>query len=218
MTGSRKLLAALLLLAAAQTPAAELGADEPFLLQFTHGASAASGMGELSQISLPNGEREIRIWIGFGMMRTDHMLRLQVSPSGKVHGEVLAHYKNDLSNMEPQDAAEFRRSVLEGCTNPKEGSESNVCTVNYRRTPNWQSIYKKLLALGVLTLPDESALPAPEIEINDGVAMVVEIRDGWQYRAYEYSNSWARKEPEAVAATKIMQVVGKAMGAGRGGT
>ena len=218
MTASLKLLVATLLFVAMPAPAAEQTTAEPFLLQFTHGASEAAGIGELKEVPLPDGEREIRIWVGFGVLRTDHMLRLQADSFGNVHGEVLAHYRNDLSDMEPQDAAEFRRSVLEGCKNPREGHDSNVCTVAYRRTPNWQSIYKKLVALGVLTLPDESALPPPELDVTDGIAMVVEIRDGSQYRAYEYSNSWARKEPEAVAATEILQVVGKAMGAARGGT
>jgi len=218
MRALRTLLIATLLFVAVQALASEPVADEPFLLQFTHGASEAAGIGKLKEISLPDGEREIRIWVGFGVMRTDHMLRLQVGPSGNVNGEVLAHYRNDLSDMEPQDAAEFRQSVLQGCTNPKEGQESNTCTVNYRRAPNWQSIYKRIISLGVLTLPDESALAAPELEIIDGVAMVVEVRDGSQYRAYMYSNSWARKEPEAIAATKILQIVGKTMGAARRGT
>ncbi|MDR7099287.1 hypothetical protein J2X04_001634 [Lysobacter niabensis] len=212
----RKLIGATLLCVAMQACAGEQSGDEPFLLQFTHGASAAAGIGELKEISLPDKEREIRIWVGFGVLRTDHLLRLRTTQDGNVLGEVLVHYKNDLSDMGPEDAAEFRRSVLEGCINPREGSESNVCTASYRRQPNWKTIYKKLVKLGILTLPDESVLPPPEIDITDGVAMVVEVREGAQYRAYEYSNSWARREPEAVAATDILQIVGKAIGAADG--
>lgn len=216
MKPCRKLLAIVLLLVQPIAFAAEETDNSPFLLQFTHAASAAAGIGKLQDTPLPEGRREIRVWMGFGVLRVDRMLRLQLAPSGAVKGSVLVHYKNDLSDLDPEDAADFRRSVRLGCRNFKVGTESNSCEATYRRSPIWRSVYRKLSRLGIATLPDESSLPPPELEVTDGSAMVVEIRDGAHYRAYEYSNPWARKGPEAAAAEAIMQAVATVMTDGNG--
>ncbi len=216
MKTCRKLLAIVLLLVQPIAFAAEGTDNSPFLLQFTHAASAAAGIGRLQDTPLPDGRREIRVWMGFGVLRVGSMLRLQVRSSGGVRGSVLVHYENDLSDLEPEDAADFRRGVRLRCRNFKEGTESNTCEATYLRTPNWRSVYKKLTGLGIATLPDESSLPPPELEVTDGSAMVVEIRDDAHYRAYEYSNPWARKGPEAAAAEAIMQAVATVMTAGNG--
>ena len=210
------MLAPLLLIEALPLYAAETPTEPPFLLQFTHRATEAARIGELSKANLKADEREVRIWFGFGIMRIDRMLRLRISSSGTVHGEVLVHYSNDLSDMTQSDASEFHQDVRSSCTNFREGSEANVCTALYRREPNWRSIYKKLVALGIFDLPDESTLPKPEYEINDGAAIVVEVRHGSNYRAYEYSNPVFRNQPEAVAASKIMEVVANVIGSARG--
>jgi hypothetical protein len=210
-----KLLGITLLSTALQVSAAEKAQEISNLLLSTDRVSAAAGIGKLRDFSLAENEQEIRIWIGFGTTRVNRMLQLKVDPSGKVHGEVFVHYKNNLRGMSDGDAAEFRRSVLVGCTNPKEGSEANVCTATFQREPDWQFTYGKLVELGALDLPDESALPPPTVEVTDGSAMVVELRNGSRYRAYQYLNSWIREEPEAIAATRIMQGVSKTIAAGR---
>lgn len=182
--------------------------DAPFLLQFTHDASDAAGIGELAETSLPVGQQEVRIWFGFGIFRVSHMLRLQVKPSGDVLGELLVHYRNDLSDMDSKDAKEFRRGILDGCKDFREGKVEDVCTATFDHGPNWRSIYRELLKNGLLELPDESTLPEPAIEVSDGFAIVVELRDGPRYRAYEYSNPMFRSEPQAVSASKVMRIVG----------
>lgn len=205
-----------LLIASQPLFAADMQNDVPFLLQFTHGATEAAGIGELSKANLTADQREVRIWLGFGIMRINRMLRLQISSTGTVRGKVFVHYKNDLSDLTQSDASEFRQDARSGCTNFREGFDSNICIAVYHREPNWRSIYQTLVALRIFDLPDESTLPDPEFEINDGVAIVVEVRHGSNYRTYEYSNPGSRNEPEAVAAKKIMGVVARVMRAAKG--
>jgi hypothetical protein len=181
---------------------------QPFLLQFIDSAAQTAGIGSLKDTNVPEGNREIRIWIGFGIFAPEKMLRLQVTSTGSVIGHVLVHYKSDLSYM-GDDQVTFRKEIAENCTDLRRGSEQETCLSTFSRNPNWQNIYKKLVRLGVETLPDESTLPPPEIEVNDGVCVLVELRDSAHYRAYEYCNPFARKGPEAAAATKLIGTVSK---------
>lgn len=191
--------------------ASRCGANEevrlPFLLQFTDDVATTAGIGVLKDTPLPEGHREIRVWLGFGIIVPEQMLRLQVTGSNRVSGQVLVHYPSDLSYMENDEATAFRKDVLSTCKNIRKGTEHDVCTSTFAQQPDWLRAYRKLLMLGIDKLPDESRLPTPDFVVTDGVAMVVEIRDGASYRAYEYSNPAFRKEPEAKAAVKIMHEV-----------
>ncbi|HSE59998.1 MAG TPA: hypothetical protein VLA99_14960 [Nitrospiraceae bacterium] len=160
-------------------------------------------------MSLPDKSSEIRIWIGFGQVIPEKMLRLRVNPHGVVSGDVLIHFPSDLTFMGVKDAARFRRQVMRSCTDLRRGKESDVCTATFKHVPDWQSLRDKLVALGITTLPNESVLPEPELLVLDGVAMVVELRDRTSYRAYQYSNRLSRSEPEAVAAAEIIRIVGE---------
>lgn len=200
----RGLLFASLMLAAAQATANER--EEPFLLQFTSEAVTTAGMGTLKESHIPDQTSEIRVWIGFGVVQPQKMLRLRVNADGGVSGEILVHFPSDLTYMEDH-AAEFRRDVMRNCTNLRTGKESDVCTATLKNTPSWDALYKNLFRLGITTLPDQSELPQPEIDVLDGIAMVVEVREGSSYRAYEYSNPAFRSEPEAEAATMIIHAI-----------
>ena len=200
----RCLIGAILVVSVAQISAKDI--EEPFLLHFTNDAAQTAGIGLLKDSVLPEHSSEMRIWIGFGLVGPNQMLRLRVNPDGIVSGEILVHFRSDLSYMSPTDVAEFRQDVMRNCTNLRKGKESDVCTATFKRPPNWKSVLEKLVGLGVRTLPDESQLPKPELDMLDGIAMVVEVRDGSNYRAYKYSNPSFRSQPEAVAASKIMDI------------
>jgi hypothetical protein len=205
-TGLVRLLQAVMLFAVATSVEADnYGSEVASLLSYTRGASAAAGIGELGETQLPEGQQEIRIWIGFGVLATDRMLRLQVNPSGEVRGEVLVHYEND-NEMSAEELAEFRRDWLAGCSNLREGSEETVCTATFDHEPDWQAIHQDLLKVGLFELPDESTLPT-RTHVKDGVSLVVELRNGSGYRAYQYSNPSLSSEPQAISANKIMKVV-----------
>lgn len=185
--------------------------EAPALLENTRGATEAAGIGQLSASNLADGESELRIWSGFGTYPVNRMLRLRIGRDGQVRGEVLMYYASDLDWMDTDEARRFRREVLGDCVNLKRGRDTDVCTFKHRRKPDWHAVHQRVLALGILSLPDESKLPPPEIDIIDGSAMVVEIKDGAAYRAYQYSNAWARSEPEAVAADRIMRALSSSM-------
>jgi len=48
----------------------------------------------------------------------------------------------------------------------------------------WNAVWKRVEALGRLTLPDSSTLPG-EVSVLDGIASVVEMNDGKIYRTYQ---------------------------------
>lgn len=194
---------AMLFAVAVSVNASDRESEVATLLPYTSTTSEAAGIGELRESQLPEGQQEIRIWLGFGLSLVDRMMRLQVSPSGAVRGEVLGHYSSDLSS---EETAEFQQKLLAGCINLREGKDEAVCTATFGQEPDWQAIYQKLLKLGLLDLPDESALPT-RTHVKDGVSMVVELRNGSRYRAYQYSNPSFSSEPQAISANKIMKAV-----------
>lgn len=109
--------------------------------------------------------------------------------------------------MEQADADELRVEILDGCRDWKRGSQKETCFAEFERRPNWKRLHAKLERLGLYRLPDESELPPLGFNVNDGIAMVVELRDGASYRAYAYSNPIFRSEPEAQSAYEIMKAV-----------
>lgn len=194
-------------LVAAMTSISAGNPKVPFFLQFTDKVASTAGIGLLRKTPIPELSSEIRIWIGFGVVIPAHMLRLQVGREGEVKGEVLVHFPSDLSYM-GEDASEFRRDVMRGCTDLRRGKKIDVCTAVFRSTPDWSTLHRRLTTLGIATLPDESELPKQEIVVFDGIAMVVEVRDGSSYRAYEYANPSLRSGPHAEAASQIIQAIG----------
>lgn len=179
----------------------------PFLLQFTHEVAETAGIGRLDATPISAGASEIRVWLGFGTVIPAEMLRLQVDEEGVVSGQVLIHFPADLSFMEAGRATKFREKVSGYCADFRSGPESEVCTANFGDEPDWHALHDALIRMGITLLPDESELPKPEFEVTDGMAVVVEVRNGEAYRAYGYSNPGFRSEPEAEAATRIIESV-----------
>lgn len=194
-----------LLLTALQAPTAE--DFQPTLLSFTNEVADAAGLDRLANEDLSARRSELRVWIGFGVVTPDYMLRLHTNEKGQINGEVLFHFPSDLAYME-DDADEFRREMSQKCTNFRGGGDTEVCTATFNRERNWDRLFHKLMDLGISTLPDESELPEPDIRVHDGIAMVVEFRVGSRYRAYQYGNPAFRNEPEAQAADTIMCIIG----------
>ena len=207
------LLIALALLASG-TESPQPDAKLPFLLQFTHEVAETAGVGRLSQTPGSLGSEEIRVWVGFGVISPDHMLRLHRDASGKVFGELWIYFPNDLTSIEDlHERHRIRRKWTQGCAAVRKGEETDVCLAVFRKPPNWALIYTQLASLGVATLPDESSLAKPKTQVFDGVAMVVELQNDKGYRSYEYSNPIFREEPEAKAAAAIIEAVGDVINA-----
>lgn len=170
--------------------------------------SATAGLSRLETTPLPDGAVELRIWTGFGVVIPNHMLRLQRDADGKVSGERLRYFPADLSHM-GDGAAAFRRQARHGCGRLHNGKETEVCVLARKPQPGWRRIYESLLKLGITTLPDDSLLPPPELQMTDGYAIHVEVREGADYRNYSCSNPAVIDAPEARAMLKISHVVSR---------
>lgn len=193
--------------AAPVTPRAAV--QKPFLLQFTEEVAETATLGQLSHTPVTDGS-EIRIWVGFGIVTPEHMLRLRVDRSGKVSGQLWVYFPSDLTYIEDiHERHRIRREWTHDCSNLKHGKEHDVCIALFREAPDWTSTHRNLVSLGVTELPDESELPKPKSTVLDGVAMVVEVRDEHEYRGYAYSNPMFREGPEAKAAVSILDAVGE---------
>ena len=212
MTGRSGLFGAALaaVLVVAAPTAAHARLDEnglPFLLSFTDDAARAAGFGLLREAPLPAGESEIRLWTGFGVLAPDSMLRLRTDAAGRVDGELLLHTAHDPD--EEMDAAWFR-SITDGqCTQYRRAEAAQTCVARFRHEPDWGQVLSKLDTAHVRDLPDESTLPLPKSRIHDGMCLVVEVREGARYRAYEYCNPGFRDEPEARDAAAIVSITGE---------
>jgi hypothetical protein len=71
---------------------------------------------------------------------------------------------------------------------------------------SWVAIWKRVEALGILTLPDASILPN-EVFVLDGMSYVVEINDGKLYRTYHYGNPEHQTWPEARRIIEIWEAL-----------
>lgn len=70
----------------------------------------------------------------------------------------------------------------------------------------WHALWARLVALGLLTLPDSSQLPNPA-PVTDGVSYVVEIGTQGHYRTYSYANPEHQKWPEAGRIIQIFKTL-----------
>ena len=184
------------------------GNVEPSLLSSTADVALTSGLGELRKSDLSLEEREVRIWTGFGSIVPEHMVRMLVNQRGEVSGFVFVHYPHDLSFLGDNETEKaFRNEVHCSEDSVQRGNEVHVCTSTLQESLDWEKEYRALVGLGLWDLPDESELPPPETEVLDGAAVLVEVRVGGNYRAYQYINPGFRKGKEAGAAVKIMQRV-----------
>ena len=123
----------------------------------------------------------------------------------------------------PNDAIEVRvwwfgPSVPEGLRLRREGDQwlglytDGFGVREVHPETGWNALWKRVEALGILTLPDSSTLPPSKVISHDGIAYVVEINDGKRYRTYCYANTEYETWPEA---QKIIEIVKTLYGFGR---
>ena len=79
-----------------------------------------------------------------------------------------------------------------------------------------KEIFRQLVDLGLLTLPDHTTLP-DEAVVLDGTGYVIELHDGESYRTYLYSNPSYQDWPEAEAVLAIAEILHDAFDASNPG-
>jgi hypothetical protein len=158
------------------TPAAEW---EPIFFKAIDARVGEAGLPSLRAEALPDGESEIRVWVGFGLSGED--------------GIVLRHSGGQWSGLYLHGMSDgpLPRKYQKALTVPKSG---------------WETAWQRLSDAGILTLPDASAVQCSTY-INDGVGYVVEINADKIYRTYLYDNPNHAQCDEAKKMMRIGEII-----------
>lgn len=147
---------------------------EPIFFEAIDSLTKTASWPRLRQADVPTSTLKVRVWVGFGLTPLEGFRMRRVGGSWTAH-----HVREGFVDKRPLELHEVK---------PQSG---------------WEDLWKKIEALGILTLPDSSSLPN-ESMVLDGVSYVVEISDGRSYRTYQYGNPQYQKWPEA---KKIIAIV-----------
>jgi len=135
---------------------------------------------------LPDGDFEVRVWIGFGLNGEDCF--------------ILRYFSGQWSAIHLQGTAEappFPNSMTP-LSSPKSG---------------WNKAWQRLVNAGILILPD-AAKTKCEHAVIDGISYAVESNINMTYRNYYYSNPWYDNPPLYKRCNEAKQtiLIGKILG------
>ncbi len=178
-------------------------------VEFTYKKAKSVNLVPLNTKSIIEGSKEIRVWVGFGIVSPEDLVIINIDEKGKISGKKVLIYNRDPDNWEGEEEAldEFLEDMYLRCDVIGIHNHVESCGIKQNEIYDWSKIYDKLESFDIWTLPDESALPKPEVLVLDGFAVVVELREGNSYRAYHYGNPGFRKGTEAARASEIMSFV-----------
>lgn len=146
-----------------------------------------AGLPRLGTVLLPDGDLEVRVWVGFGTYGEDALILRRAA------GQWSAVYLHGTSvgNHPPPE-----RQEAFAVSPPKSG---------------WERAWQKLTDAGITTLPDAS-----EVQCNtpglDGMSFVVEVNQNRNYRTYRYNNPNPAKCDEAKRMIKIGTIISEEFG------
>lgn len=178
-------------------------------VEFTDDKALSANLAPLRKKALIPGTKEIRVWVGFGIVSPEDLLVLKIDQDERVTGQRIWVYKVEPENWkdEPEALEEYLDGIYYRCNIINKYQNIESCEVKNSEFYDWSKIYSRLLNLDIWTLPDESKLPKPEVIVLDGFSVVVELSDGVNYRAYSYSNPGFRKDEEANKASQMMNFI-----------
>jgi hypothetical protein len=183
--------------------------------------ASTAALASLRDAALPPGvRREVRAYVGFGLMSVQQILRIRDEEDGVSGwlglwwpGERLPYQIPDATEAQYAAARQARAAQVArlreriadlGCTEFHARTDYETCTLP---TPGiaWASVLARLDDLGVARLPQQ-----PEQYGLDGVTLVIEYRDGSGYRAYSYwTPSHDVENVNERAAAAIMDLIGQ---------
>jgi hypothetical protein len=160
--------------------------DVPLLLDFNERLTKVN-LQSLRTVLLPDGDFEVRVWIGFGLNGEDCF--------------ILRHFSGQWSAIHLQGIAESPPfpNTLAPLSSPKSG---------------WNKAWQKLIDAGILTLPDAREVNCNAAMIDGGPSYVVESNIYMTYRTYSYANPWYDKPPRYKRCNESRQMIliGKIIG------
>jgi hypothetical protein len=145
---------------------------------------------KLRTVLLPDGDFEVRLWIGFGLNGDDCLILRYFS------GQWSALHLQGMAKAPP-----FPNTVAP-LPPPKSG---------------WNKTWQKLIDAGILRLPDAEELKCNP-RVLDGISYVVESNINMIYRSYAYGNPWYDHPPfykrcnEAEQMILIGRIIGEEFG------
>lgn len=142
-----------------------------------------NGFSILRDTVLPEGDLEVRVWVGFGVYGNDGLVLKRISGnwSAVIFRKMLCHDEN---------RGGFDLEM------PKSG---------------WKATWQKLVDAEILTLPDSSKLKYKN-GVNDGKSYVVETNSDYLYRTYNYSNPDSENLKETEQMMEIGQIIADEFG------
>ena len=168
----------------------------------------AAGLPHLRSTPIPEGVREVRVWISESYFYPQNLYRLV--DDGAVSGELILYWPEEPPDVGSEDhptamiPPDAMRYYLEGqCDGFQAKAQVGVCRALFTRSPDWAGMLARAEAADVWTLPDESVLHMErDFVMLDGWIMVVELREGDKYRSYVYGNPDVLHpdQPEAIHA------------------
>ncbi len=170
--------------------------------------SAAAGIDPLLEASLPEGVKEVRIWIGGGYLVPQVMNRIMIR-DGRVGGERYFYWSLSPSEEGRRKSIDQLSNQIEDECDAMTHSESYlVCRIRIKDPSGWTGAYAYADELGIWTMPDEWDLPGETYLTLDGTYVTIELRDQGSYRVYQY-DAFLGPEPsdEAQAVDRIVSAI-----------
>jgi len=158
---------------------------DPILSPDINERLAKVNLPSLRTVLPPDGDFEIRVWIGFGVNGEDCFILRNFS------GQWSAFHLKGMAEAMP-----FPNSLLP-LSSPKSG---------------WGKAWQRLIDAGILTLPDAEQVKCNP-RVMDGISYVVESNTNMTYRTYFYGNPWYDKPwYKRCSEAKQMILIGKIIG------
>jgi len=164
--------------------------SDALLSAFIDDRLAKANLPSLRTVLLPDGDFEVRVWIGFGINGEDCFILHCFS------GQWSAIHLKGMGASWPFPIS------LAPLPSPKSG---------------WNRAWHRLIDAGILTLPDADEIKC-NAPVIDGIGYVVESNMNMTYRAYSYFNPWYDDPPlykrcnEAKQMILISQIIGQEFG------
>ena len=168
----------------------------------------SAGMSSLAATPLPEGRREIRLWLSQGLLLPDQMVRLSYAHDRWL-GELWRYWpRNEADHGIYGWSHEALGEIMErcGCARTIRGPEYAVCRVIEERALDWESVALRLKQLDIAGLSEAPVPPGAATRgAADGDGLEVEVRAGAAYHRVRYDR-FDDSEP-ARRAGQIMRMI-----------
>ena len=126
----------------------------------------AAGFRPLRESSLRFGSRELRIWIGGGIVLPEDLYRIRID-HGKVRGQSIRYWerKGRFEQRSGVSQVTMMRYTFDGrCVRIGTAGNVDACITRFTKTPEWESLLRRIEADSVWTLRDQSEMPLGRAE------------------------------------------------------